>query len=94
MAEAERKAPHRLDENRKRGERKGERMCPICILTAAVFGPGFVTACGINWLAKLRGKNGDEGVAGALTLGLCDGANESNDAEVSESESIERGHAA
>lgn len=49
-------------------------MCPICILTAAVFGPGLITACGINWLGKMRGKNDDDSAAG--TLGLGDGENE------------------
>lgn len=45
-------------------------MCPICILSAMVFGPGLIAACGVNGLAKLRGRSGDAEADGALTLGL------------------------
>jgi hypothetical protein len=45
-------------------------MCPICILTAIVLGPGLVTACGINWLGMKCRKNGEADCAGSLTLGL------------------------
>ncbi len=63
-------------------------MCPICILTAAVFGPGLITACGINWLGKLRGNSDEDGAAGTLTLGLGDGESERATGEA------EREHAA
>lgn len=55
-------------------------MCPVCIMTAIVFGPGLLTACGINWLGKKSGSGDAGNSAGTLTLGLGDGPSENQNA--------------